>query len=66
MACQGGTGPVKRWLALSLGLAVAGGALYLLVGGGRSSAPSDPPLDHIDAGSRQQLDRVLRDAEQGP
>jgi hypothetical protein len=52
---------VKRWLILSVGLAVALGAAYALLV--RSREDSGPPLDRIDAASRAQLERVLRDTD---
>jgi hypothetical protein len=55
---------VTRLLALTLGLAAAAAALYLLASdGGLSPVAPDPPLDEIDAGSRAKLERVLRDAD---
>ncbi len=55
---------MTRLLALTLGLAAAVAALYLLATrGGRAPVASGPPLDEIDAESRAQLERVLRDAE---
>jgi hypothetical protein len=52
---------VKRWLILSVGLAVALGAAYALLAGGRQG--SGPPLDRIDDASRARLERVLEDAD---
>ncbi len=62
-AASGGSG--VRWLALPLGLALAGAALYVLATDGAPpiSVSSGPPLDHIDAASRERLERVLRDAD---
>ena len=55
---------VTRLFALILGLAAAAAALYLLVSGnGRMPVASGRPLDEIDAESRGQLERVLRDAD---
>jgi hypothetical protein len=55
---------VTRLLALTLGLAAAAAALYLLAASdGRMPVASGPPLDEIDADSRAQLERVLRDAD---
>ena len=55
---------MTRLLALTLGLAAAAAVLYLLVSGtGRMPVASGPPLDEIDAESRAQLERVLRDAD---
>jgi hypothetical protein len=53
---------LKRWLVLTLGLAVAATALYVLAGGG-SGGGTAPPLDEIDEASKQRLDRVLREEE---
>jgi len=47
----------RRWLALLLGLAAVGLALYALVGDG------DAPLGQIDADSRAQLREVLEAAD---
>jgi len=52
------------WIALGLGLAVAG--LFALARGGpgsRNGAADGPPLDEIDAASRRQLERALIEAE---
>ncbi len=55
---------MTRLLALTLGLAAAAAALCLLVSGtGQMPLASGPPLDEIDAESRAQLERVLRDAD---
>jgi hypothetical protein len=55
---------VTRFLALTLGLAAAATALYLLASdSGRAPVASGPPLDEIDAESRAQLERVLRDSD---
>ena len=55
---------MTRLFALTLGLAAAAVALYLLASGdGRMPVASGPPLDEIDAESRVQLERVLRDAD---
>ena len=55
---------VMRWLALSLGLAIAAAALYLLVGGDAARpVASGPPLSDIDDASRARLERVLQEAE---
>ena len=55
---------MTRLLAWTLGLAAAAAALYLLTtSDGRAPVASEPPLDEIDAESRAQLERVLRDAE---
>jgi hypothetical protein len=55
---------VTRFLALTLGLAIAAAALYMLVSGG-SPPPvaSKPPSAEIDAASRAKLERVLEEAE---
>jgi hypothetical protein len=53
---------VTRWLALSLGLAVAAAALWTLVAGG---GPAPPPQGEIDAASRAALERVLAEGESG-
>jgi hypothetical protein len=50
---------VKRWLLLSLGLAIAAGALYALLAGDGGA----PPLDEIDDASRARLERALRQSE---
>ena len=57
---------VTRWLMLALGLAIAAGALALLVtgGGGGSEGGLEPPLSEIDDESRARLERVLREADQ--
>jgi hypothetical protein len=49
---------VKRWLLVLVGLAVGAAALYALV----PEPGEDAPLDDIDAASRQQLERVLRES----
>jgi hypothetical protein len=49
---------VKRWLLAMVGLAVGAAALYALV----PEPGEDAPLDDIDAASRQQLERVLRES----
>lgn len=61
---------MKRWLVLTLGLAIAAAGLYALASsqGGSSApgprrAPAAPP-DEIDADSREALLRVLRDSEE--
>ena len=46
---------MTRWIALSLGLAVAATALWTLVAGGRSA----PARGEIGAGSRAALEKVL-------
>jgi hypothetical protein len=55
---------VTRFLALTLGLAAAAAALYLIASdSGRTPAASGPPLDEIDGESRARLERVLREAD---
>ncbi len=49
---------VQRWIALTLGLAVAAVSLYVLAQGG-----GEQPLGQIDAASRDSLQRVLREAD---
>jgi hypothetical protein len=48
---------VQRWLALTLGLAAAAGALYVLAAG-----RGEEPLGRIDASSRHSLERVLEES----
>jgi len=52
-----------RLLALTLGLAIAGGALYLLISSGSPPVASKPPSAEIDDASRAKLERVLEEAE---
>ena len=55
---------MKRWLALALGLALIGGAAWLLLRGPTRVAPkSAAPHAEIDDASRAALERVLREAE---
>jgi len=55
---------VKRFLALTFGLAIAAAVLYLLVSDGpRQPVTSKPPSAEIDAASRAKLERVLEQAE---
>jgi hypothetical protein len=57
---------VRRWWLVSLGIAIAAVALLALLRGGPGHLPgaeAAPPLDHIDADSRERLDRVLREAD---
>jgi len=55
---------VIRILALVLGLAIAGGAIFLLASGDRSALREvERPLDDIDDASRKALERVLEDAD---
>ncbi|MDJ0850970.1 MAG: hypothetical protein QNK04_21575 [Myxococcota bacterium] len=49
---------MQRWIALTLGLAVAAVSLYVLAQGG-----GEQPLGQIDAASRDSLQRVLREAD---
>jgi hypothetical protein len=51
---------------LALGLAIAAGALALLVsgGGGDREGGLERPLSEIDDESRARLERVLREADQ--
>jgi hypothetical protein len=50
---------------LPLALGIAGLALYVLVTLGPTGFATDgsPPLDDISDASRQQLERVIRDAD---
>jgi hypothetical protein len=48
---------VPRWLILSLGILIAAAALYALL----LEWPKGSPLGEIDAESRDQLERVLRE-----
>jgi hypothetical protein len=52
---------VTRWLAILLGLGAAALAIWAL-----TVRRTAPPMDDIDAASRQQLEKVLRDAEPEP
>ncbi len=54
-----------RILALVLGLALAVGAIFVLVSGGPGGGSREvaPPLDEIDDASRAKLERVLEDAD---
>ena len=49
---------MTRWLAILLGLGAAALAIWAL-----TVRRTAPPMDDIDAASRQQLEKVLRDAE---
>jgi hypothetical protein len=63
----GGRETPLRWVALSLGLALAGAILYLVVSGTRGGpgrGGDAPPLDQIDDDSRARLERVLREADE--
>ena len=51
-----------RWWALGAGLLLAFGGLWALLGADVDSG-SRPPLDDIDAASRERLERVLRESE---
>ncbi|MEM7413323.1 MAG: hypothetical protein AAF430_24035 [Myxococcota bacterium] len=50
-----------RWAAWGLGAVALGVALWAL--GTGSGGPEGPPLDDIDAASRERLDAVLREAD---
>jgi hypothetical protein len=50
---------MMRWLVFSLGIAIAAGAIYLVV----RNDGQEMPLDEIDDASKQRLERVLREAE---
>ena len=53
-----------RILALVLGLAIAGGTIFLLASGDRSVLREvAPPLDDIDDASKEALERVLEEAD---
>ena len=55
---------MTRLLALTFGLAIAAGALYVLVSNEPSSpAVSKSPSAEIDDASREKLERVLKEAE---
>jgi len=57
---------LRRWWLLPLGIAIASLALLALLRGGPTLLPvaeGPPPLDEIDDGSRERLERVLREAE---
>jgi hypothetical protein len=54
-------GRVTRWLAILLGLGAAALAIWAL-----AVRRGAPPMDDIDAASRQQLEKVLREAEPEP
>ena len=49
-----------RWLLASIGLLIGVAALYALL-----APESDAPLDDIDAASRAELERLLRDSAEG-
>ena len=49
---------MQRWLAFTFGLAMGGGALYVLASGAKA-----PPMGEIDSASRDRLERVLEDAD---
>ena len=49
---------MQRWIALTLGLAVAAVSLYVLARGS-----GEQPLGRIDAASRDSLERVLQQAD---
>ena len=50
----------RRLLWIALGLSLVGAGLYAV---GSRAPRGDAPLDHIDAESRRQLERVLLEAE---
>ena len=50
---------VPRWLAWTLGLVAAAAGLWALVG---RDTTGGPPLDDVDAASRERLEEVLREA----
>jgi hypothetical protein len=55
---------MRRWLALSFGLAIAAAAGYAILAAPRASRDasrmtSDAPLEEIDASSRAHLERIL-------
>ena len=52
---------MTRWLAILLGLGAAALAIWAL-----TVRRAAPPMDDIDAASRRQLEKVLRDAEPEP
>ncbi len=57
---------MRRWWLLPLGIVIASAALVALLRGGPTALPvatGPPPLDAIDDGSRQRLERILLDAE---
>jgi len=55
---------VIRIVALVLGLAIAGGAIFFLASGDSSALREvAPPLDDIDDASRKALERVLEAAD---
>ena len=49
---------MQRWLALTMGLAVAGLTLYMLAAGG-----GEKPMGRIGSDSRQSLEQVLEAAD---
>ncbi len=62
---------MKRWIALSLGLAIAAAAAYALLSDSRPSSPPalstgrQEPAAHapIDEASRRRLEELLRQAD---
>ena len=50
---------MPRWLAWTLGLVAAAAGLWALVG---RDTTGGPPLDDVDAASRERLEEVLREA----
>jgi hypothetical protein len=53
----------RRLLWIAIGLSLVGAGLYTLGRDGRRHGGDAPPMDHIDAASRRQLERVLLEAE---
>ena len=53
----------RRLLWIAIGLSLVGAGLYTLGRDPRRDGGHAPPLDHIDAASRRQLERVLIEAE---
>jgi len=54
--------PLKRWLWLLLGLAVAAAGFYALHGPRRPAAAARPHAD-IDAASKRALERILEQSD---
>ncbi|MCZ6464078.1 MAG: hypothetical protein O7A09_07035 [Proteobacteria bacterium] len=60
---------MKRWLALSFGLAIAAVAGYALLSGAPSELPADATVAatghaEIDEASRARLQKILRQADE--